>query len=79
MVKSSAPPPSPLVDDDPESVRHRVVCNLALLIRWSQAEQRGDRDGTNIELDQAAWSAAEMLLLEARDVLNRVDTERGGR
>jgi hypothetical protein len=40
-----------------------------------EAEQSCDRGGTNIELEQDAWNAAETMVLEARDVLNRMHTQ----
>lgn len=48
-------------DEDPEHAQHRVVCNLALLIRWTDAEQSCDRGGTNIELELVAGAEGKRL------------------
>ena len=61
--------------EDLEDVHRRVSCNLALLIRYMQAEQLSDRGGTDIELEQDGWDAVEQMLLDARDALSRMDTE----
>lgn len=68
----------PTPAEDLEDLHRRVSCNLALLIRYMQAEQTCNRGGTTIELEQDAWSAVETMLLDARAGLDRLFTQAEG-
>ena len=60
-------------DASAEDVARRLTTNLALLIRFAQAEQRGERGATNAELDADAWYAIETILLTARRDVERLE------
>ena len=61
--------------EDLEDLHQRISCNLALLIRYMQAEQTCNRGGTSIQLEQEAWYAVESMLNDAHAGLNRLFTE----
>jgi BMFP domain-containing protein YqiC len=65
----------PTPNESAEDVTRRASTTLALLIRLAEAEQRGDRGGTNAELDAEAWSAIEDLLITTRNDVKRLDQE----
>ena len=61
--------------DDYDTVATRARCNLSLLMRYMDAESLIDRGGQDVELDQDAAHAIELLLSTVRDDVARLRDE----